>query len=210
MQYDVIFLDWEGTLSKSRFWGHWAADARRQKDYNLIQKRFFENSHDIKQDWMLGKLSAEEAVEFIADLTNMSSANLLTGLQKSCEQMQFIDERILEQVGKLRQNGTKVVISTDNMDTFTRWTVPALKLDTHVDEVLNSHTLKAFKKETHADGTSKFFADFFAQYGVEPSRSLLVDDSINNKVVENFGMDYQQVTSGRSASSILSELTAKI
>ena len=39
MSPKVIFIDWDGTLSKSRFWEHWQTDD--SKNYNKIQQVLF-------------------------------------------------------------------------------------------------------------------------------------------------------------------------
>lgn len=193
MRYDVVFIDWDLTLSGSRFWGHWAVDPKRQKDIELIRRLVFASNSGFIDDWMRGRYSAEEAVTEIARRTGLDANKLLLGLRESCANMTLYDNQTLDMVDGLRAKGVKIVIATDNMDTFSRWTVPALGLNDHFDEILNSHELKARKKDKSSVGGSAFFADFFERYRIDPARSVLIDDSIKNKTVEDFGMIFVQV-----------------
>lgn len=203
MPYKVIFIDWDGTLSPSRFWGHWALDKKRVQDYASIQKILFQDSPEIARKWLLGDITSEEVVELMSKKTQLTRDDLFSNLQKSCQNMKFFDPSILEVVEKLRQKGIKVVIATDNMDTLNRWTIPALQLTTHFDAILNSHDIKALKREKAEDGSSLFFTPYLNTQKIIPSQTLLIDDSPNNVVVKDFGMNYTQVTSETSALSIL-------
>ena len=203
LTYDVIFIDWDGTLSSSRFWEHWASDLARKKDHQLIQERFFQASPETLEAWMRGTLNAEMIVEEISKRTGLETNSLLYGLQESCEQMKLLDVTTLELIGKIRRQGTKVVVATDNMDTFTRWTVPALQLHRYFDDILNSHSLKTLKKDKKENGKSTFFEKSFKRYKIHPSQSLLLDDSPRNTVVKDFGMQYIRVTPQATVASIL-------
>lgn len=206
MSYDVIFIDWDGTLSRSRFWEQWANDPIRKKDNQLIQERFFQTTPEMLETWMRGALNTEAIVEEIARRTGLEAKVLLSGLQESCKQMKLLDSTALDLIVKVRKQGMKVVIATDNMDTFTRWTVPALQLHHYFDDILNSHFLKALKKDKKEDGTSAFFGGYLQKYSIEPGRSVLIDDSSRNVVVEEFGMGYVKVGQDVTVTSILGEL----
>jgi FMN phosphatase YigB (HAD superfamily) len=206
MRYDVVFLDWHGTLCTSIFWEHWAQDSSLIAANLLIQRHLFETSTELVHGWMLGDWNAEAITEEISRRTQIDAGELLAGLRESCESMKLLDDALFEAVGNLRRNGTKVVIATDNMDTFTRWTVPSLKLSRHFDAILNSHDLRAFKRHKTEKGDSKFFSRYLSDHGINPARTILIDDSQNAVVVKDFGMNYAQVTTQASALSILSDL----
>jgi FMN phosphatase YigB (HAD superfamily) len=194
-------------MSGSRFWGHWAGHSLYDAAHARIQRQFFAASPEILTQWMRGQWSAETIAAEIARRTNVPEAELLAGLQESCERMQLYDARLLAAVADVRQKGTKVVIATDNMDTFTRWTVPALGLEYHVDGILDSYSLRALKSDKDGAGTSKFFARYWADSGVEPSATVLIDDGEHNAVVQDFGMQYRRVTPQTSALDILLSIT---
>ena len=205
MAYEVVFVDWDGTLSTSRFWGHWTNEPKKASHYGRIQRDFFLAQPNVLEAWMRGQYDAESIVRQIATDTGLEPDLLMTGLRESCVQME-VDARALELLGRLREQGTKTVIATDNMDTFTRWTVPALGLTDYCDEVLNSHSLRALKKDKRANGTSAFFADYFKRTNNNPARTLLIDDSPRNAVVEDFGMRFSRVSPDAPVASILETL----
>ena len=125
MKYKYVFIDWNGTLSDSKFW-----DSIPSLDlFEKIQKSLFvKNKHFIK-DWMRGKTQSEKIVESISNDIEEDAAFIFSELKKSCEQMKFASERTLPLISELRRKGSKVLIATDNMDTFKRWTAPTLKLN---------------------------------------------------------------------------------
>ncbi len=204
-QYKVVFLDWDGTLCASRFWGQWAT-GEMAGAYQVIQNEFFAHHGDFIVRWMRGAESAETACSLLSGITGVSSEELLEGLAESCREMQFISIAIPSQIKQLRDKGVKVVLATDNMDTLSRWTLPALMLDGLVDEVLNSYALQALKRDISPLGESLFFAEYLKMHQILPGESLLIDDSGKNSIVESFGIDFEQVTKEKTATAILDSL----
>lgn len=153
---------------------------------------------------VLRKIS-ESAVAEASHRTGLAFDVLLTGLMESCKQMRA-DRGALALMGELRDRGKRVVIATDNMETFTRWTIPASGIGAHCDDILVSYALKALKKDKRSDGSSAFFGDYIQQHAIDPSQAILVDDSPRNAVVEEFGMQFAQVTPVRTVVAVLGEL----
>jgi beta-phosphoglucomutase-like phosphatase (HAD superfamily) len=207
MKYKVLFIDWDGTLSNSRFWDHWATDPNKQKSYKLIQNHFFKSSRDIVSDWMLGKFNAEQVINIIATKTNIDNKDLKVGLEHSCRHMEFINDNIINQVQNIQKRGTKVVIATDNMDTFPRWTVPAMRLNLLFDGILDSHTLQANKHDKAENGDSKFFLDYLKYNRINPQNTVLIDNSSINIAVEDFGINFIYVSPDYSASRALADIS---
>jgi FMN phosphatase YigB (HAD superfamily) len=208
MKPAVVFLDWDGTVCDSKFWGHWSNDSTYNKANVLIQRYFFHASPEIITEWMRGEWDVEKIVAEISHRTGLAAKDLHTGLQESCERMQLFDG-ILPAIANLRKNNIRVLVATDNMDTFTRWTVPALGLDNHFDGILDSYSLKALKRDKDAAGRSKFFARYLAKSHIDPMTAVLVDDSAHNAAVQDFGLQYIQVTPQSSALDILSSFSTK-
>lgn len=206
MKPQVVFLDWDGTVCGSRFWGHWEDDRAHAPMNQLIQEQFFRATPGILTEWMRGEWSAEDIAKIISQSTAIPASTLLQGLRESCELMQLFNDNILPAVKNLRDNGVMVVVATDNMDTFTRWTVPALKLDKHFDDILSSHTLRALKRDKDAAGRSSFFGRFFAENQIDSTATVLIDDGAHNAVVKDFGMRFMQVTPELPAGPILMSL----
>jgi len=207
MEPKVIFLDFDGTISRSRFWGHWAKSSKYKETNDLIQEMFFKATPDTLTEWMRGEWSAENITDTISKAIDVPSDILLSGLRESCEQMELLNHRILPIVKRLRNGGQKVVLATDNMDTFKRWTIPALHLNEHFDSILDSHTLRALKRDNDRFGKSKFFGKFLSDNGISPTETVLVDDSASNMAVNEFGMKFIQATSDSSIESILASLS---
>jgi FMN phosphatase YigB (HAD superfamily) len=208
MKPKVLFIDWDGTLSNSRFWERWGITASEQAKYQLIQRVLFQNAQDLLHDWMCGFRSTAFVVRYVAESTGIAYDELFNELRYSCENMKFIDGSDIEAIRKIRAKGTKVLVATDNMDTFRHWTVPALKIHDKFDGVLISDTRGAMKAHLQTDGTSMFFNHYLSQNNINPGDTVLIDDSVNNKVVESFGMNFLHVNSTTPLSRHLSQLAS--
>lgn len=167
----VVFLDWAGTMSHSLFWSRWheADPARRQR----VQRDLF-GDEALVHDWMRGRLSAEDVVAVVC--RGDDPALWLTELERSCREMALADDRLRLLVPALRSTGVRVVIATDNMDTFARWTVPALGLVQLVDDVLDSWRLGCLKDDRDRAGRSPFFHPWLEREKIDPADAVLFDD----------------------------------
>ena len=188
-QYKVIFIDWDGTLSNSRFWERWLGTDK----YDLIQKELFVDGIEYIRLWMTGLLTYSKVLRFVESKTGIAYDELASELEYSARHMKFIDNEVTNLIHKLRGNGVKLVLATDNMDTFRLWSVPALGLETLFDEVLTSDTRGSLKSEIYSDGTSKFFSQYLTRNNVQSGESVLIDNSLDIRVVENFGIDFLHV-----------------
>ena len=203
MQPKVLFVDWDGTLSNSRFWERWQTDPEHSVKYQLIQKALFTDSQDLLRGWMKGYRTVSNVLAYVADVTGLSYEELMSELQYSCEHMTLIGAELYHLIQSIRDNGIAVVIATDNMDTFSRWTVPALRLEDKFDGIILSADRGAMKADAYADGTSQFFTHYFLNTGIKPDETVLIDNSLNNKIVEKFGMQFQHVNNQTPLSSLL-------
>lgn len=197
-KYKVVFLDWNGTLSTSKFWGHWQESGNKYHKYwRSIESALFEQHQHLIDPWMRGEYESEQIVEILSPIVKLDEQTLLRELEESCRKMEFVSPEILEVVKQLRQSGVKVVVATDNMDTFPRWTVPSLRLLNLFDDVLESHSLKSLKIEADAVGQSKFFKNCFRRNRVDPTETVLIEDSSKKKAkIQAFGIDYIEVEYG--------------
>lgn len=195
----VILLDWANTLSVSRFWESWLEPGHplRNRAEGLVGVIFGAPSDDLHA-WMRGERSAEQVVAQVAATVGVDPVLALEGLAESCRNMRLISDEILPKVASLRAQGIRVGIATDNMDTFTRWTVPALGMDRLFDPILNSAELGALKNDAPDEhGASPFFGEVLAD--LEPgTRIFLVDDSVMTApVVAAHGITFCHVTPER-------------
>ena len=173
----------------------------------LLFRSVFAARMQLLTSWMRGELCAEEVVRFIASEIGADSDELFAGLVESCRRMTFVSDELPELIRRLRETGTKVVIATDNMDTFTRWTIPALGLGDLFDDILDSHSLRALKQDSTPEGESAFFGRYMAKEGLSPEECLLVDDSMQTvAAVEGFGINVLKVKKGQNLVKALSAL----
>jgi FMN phosphatase YigB (HAD superfamily) len=117
--------------------------------------------------------------------------------------MDFHDRASIDTVRAIRRSGVLVALATDNMDTFTRWTVPALGLGTLFDAILDSASLGTLKDDL-TDGQSRFFGPWLSANGIAPAEAVLVDDSPPRSAVA-VGLGVRLVEHPAKLASILAE-----
>ncbi|GCE22648.1 hypothetical protein [Dictyobacter kobayashii] len=182
--YKCVFLDWAFTLSNSLFWEHLNDPEHTHfRAFQIIQKALFgkQGMHELMLDWMRGKLTSEDVVAAVCQQhVDLDPEMLLAELELSCSRMQFVSPQVPTYVSRLRARGIKVVVATDNMDTFTRWTTPALQLHTLFDDVLNSYDLQGLKADVDASGHSVFFDAYLQKQQIAYGESVLIDDGDEN------------------------------
>lgn len=205
MKYKVVFVDWDGTLSNSRFWGRWEGTPR----YEQIQQALFRGGHDLLKDWMRGVIVYEAILQYVESKTGIPYEELEDELRYSSENMRYIDPSVIDHIQKLRATGTKVVIATDNMDTFQRWTVPVLRLDALFDDILTSDTRRALKGDLYSDGASAFFSPYFSQSNAKPSETVLIDDNLDKRAVERIGIGFLHVNETTTLSHHIANILAQ-
>ncbi|MBU1199942.1 hypothetical protein KJ953_00230 [Patescibacteria group bacterium] len=194
-KYKVIFLDWNGTISGSKFWGH--LEDETHPNNHLFQKTesalFGELRHLLKP-WMRGEATSEDVIAQISERASLEYDTVLNEFIESCKSMKLATDKLYDLTKKLQQAGTKVVIATDNMDSFPRWTVPTMKLNEIFDDVLDSHTLKAMKGDFDDNGNNLFFHDYLTRHAIKPGESTLIDDSEDKEGrIGNMGIEYRRI-----------------
>lgn len=185
----VAFLDWAGTMSHSVFWSDWRLSA--PQEWTLIQSELFANV-DLVQAWMRGTFTAEEMVAPLAERSPLGPDGWMAELERSCRDMQLTDPSLGTILARIRAAGVKVVIATDNMDTFNRWTVPALGLREMADDILNSWSLGTLKNDRDAGSRSPFFHPWLERHGIDPTEAVLFDDAGSR--TEEIGIRWISVT----------------
>lgn len=201
----VVFVDWDGTLSRSTFWAPVSGAKLTRRQANQICTFVFANSPDLVQDWMRGRLTSESVADILAQRFRLDPDVILADLRLSCQNMRLINPLLAESVLRLRQKGIKVVIATDNMDTFVRWTVPSLRLDEIFDAILDSPTRGALKADI-VDGYSLFFDHYLTQENIQPHEAVLLDDNADNDAVRSRGIRFIHINEDAPANSALNSL----
>jgi len=188
----VIFIDWYKTLSNSLFW------SGNQK----YSDTFFNNNRELINPWMRGEYTAEEVCKILSDKNNFDFEDVFESLQESCQKMIFVSDDILELIGKIRSQGIKVVVATDNMDTFLRFTVPALGLRDVFDDFLVSYELRVLKNDV-AENYIPFLDDYIVKNLLNYKDCILLDDSELNPVYDKLGFKSVRIGNGNKLADVL-------
>jgi len=206
----TIFLDFNGTISSSIFWEHILDKPQHtyNQEINKIADRIFSDT-DLVNNWMRGKHSAEEIVQYVckdlqfsADLADKA----INELEVSCRNMELDDRLLFELLEDLRNKGHKLFIATNNMDTFNRWTIESLRLHQYFDGILNSYSLHAMKHDLDNNGRSKFFSEIVEKHELASEDCLFFDDGKDKfDVISGLGMRYIRVTDSSKLSELIKE-----
>ena len=159
----TLFIDFDGTICHDRFWR-----SLSQAEYTQIQEILFEQNSEMVYDWMRGKYTSEQITEFVATETGLEYSYLWKIFQDDCKTMR-VDEKIFDLITKLRESYYLVLI-TGNMDSFDRFTAPALQLNSYFDVVVNSCTVGQLKTENNGASFLKYLKGLIME-------AVLIEDS---------------------------------
>ncbi|WKZ24849.1 MAG: hypothetical protein QY321_00215 [Patescibacteria group bacterium] len=173
----VLFVDWHKTLSHSFFWSQLSDKNHPYNNYHqIIDQWLFKKNSTLVEKWMLGFFTAEQICQKISVENNLNEKIIYYTLKESCENMQLCSKEIIGIINKLRKTGIKVIIATDNMDTFRRFTIKKLGLDKIFDDFLISSELQTLKYNI-SNNTMPFFDTFLKENQLQYSDAVLLDDS---------------------------------
>lgn len=170
----IIFVDFDGTICFDFYWCSLPQDLH-QKTEELI----FGKDNKLVNDWMRGLYTAEEINKILADKFSVPFEYIWKIFVKDCKEMK-VSIATLNTINLLREKYI-MILSTGNMDSFTRFTSPALKLENYFDEVYNSFDHKRFK----TDDDGKMFLELAKKYNVSIQDCVVVDNS--KHICEVFG-----------------------
>ncbi|HEY0011153.1 MAG TPA: hypothetical protein VGB97_04595 [Candidatus Paceibacterota bacterium] len=162
----ILFVDFDGTLCQDRFWRSLPADK-----YQKVQEVLFGDDRAYLQAWMKGGHTSEEVNQMLAGHLGMPFEELWRLFVHDAATMEVSTEA-LEMIRGLRNAYTTILI-TVNMDSLSRFTVPALKLDAYFNDISNSYYEGKFKN----DNGGEVFRDYLNKYEAPVERSILIDDS---------------------------------
>ncbi|NQV88011.1 MAG: HAD family hydrolase [Parcubacteria group bacterium] len=204
MGYKTIFIDWFNTLSDSLFWSQLFVPNHPYNCYHKeITKYIFLENPNLSKDWMLGKFSSEDICKKISFATGIKYEIILSTLKESCMNMRLANDRVLPVVQEIRDMGVSVVIATDNMDTFRRFTVSSLGLENYFDNFLVSNELQVVKYQTEQNAIP-FFDDYLKKNSLTYKDVVLLDDCDDKTgVYKKLGFKIELVDSPSSLLNIL-------
>lgn len=204
----VVFIDWNKTLSFDLFWGHLGDKGHPNHKYlDAIEKWLFVDNRTVINPWMKGEVNLEDVVDRMSQGTGINKKTITDELKHSCEIMTFCFAGIEDLIKKIQQRGILVVVATDNMDTFSKFTVPALKLNLLFDDILNSHTLGHLKDDSEPSDKILFFDDFLKRHSLRYEDALLLDDSPDSSGKYNkLGFERELIDSPQKLKKILESI----
>ncbi len=170
MKRKVVFIDWDGTLCFSRFWETLSA---KNPTFSQVVADFFVTEKEMIKNWMRGKHTSEEINKLLSERANLPEKEVWESFVSDCQKMK-VDNKTIEIIQKLRKKHN-VILITGNMDCFSRFTVPSLKLDRLFDRVINSYDTGMLK----TDDNGKQFFNCLNVYNSNISESYLIEDSAN-------------------------------
>lgn len=162
----VLFIDFDRTLCHGRFWR--SIDA---SSFEKIQNFLFGKNKSVVNEWMRGTHSSEYINQLISKELDVPFEKVWDIFVADCENMN-ISPDVLNRIENLKKNFHAILI-TDNMDCFTRFIVPALKLNSYFDSIINSSDNKKFK----SDNGGEIFLQIVNERGSKIEDSILIDNS---------------------------------
>ena len=193
----ILFVDFDGTLCFDRYWRSLPADK-----YAQVQQLIFGQGQVRGNDWMIGKYSAEDINRYLAEELDIPYETLWELFVRDCTTME-VSKEVLETIGMLREKYITILI-TGNMDSFSRFTVPALALDSYFDHVDNSY----FSGKQKSDNNGAAFLEHAHERNVPIDTCILIDDSVKIcEIFRSFGGTTYQITPEQSIRDYLALLT---
>ena len=166
----TLLFDFDGVLCKGRFYEKTLLP-NHSEIYDWIQMNIFGN-REMVRDWMRNRVNSAEINELIAKNTGIEW-NFLNGLYEESIRRMKLEKEAIDLAESLKSSGKKIGIVTDNMDIFTKITIPSHQLDTLFDVIINSADHGILKK----DDNGKLFDIALATLGEKIENSLMIDDS---------------------------------
>jgi len=170
LSYRTVLFDFDGVLCHGRFYEKALLPEHREvRDW--LQANVF-GDKELVRKWMRGQVGSVEVNRLIAQNTNIEYGTLARLFEESVVGME-LDKEVLAVAESLKRAGRKIGLVTDNMDVFTKITVPNHRLDSLFDVIINSADHGVLKNE---DG-GRLFDIALSALGEDVGDSLMVDDS---------------------------------
>lgn len=196
MSKPILFCDYDGVLCHDRYW-----QSLPREQFDTVQRMLFKDDTSIVRDWMRGKYSSEDVNAIVAERLGIPYQELWNVFVEDCKKM-HVSKRTLETLNSLRSRYT-VILITGNMDSFSRFTLPELKLDQYFDHISNSFEEKLNK----TDNDGELFLRFADRYGADIRDCVMMDDSQNvYDIFEKIGGKPALVTKERDIDFHLSSI----
>jgi FMN phosphatase YigB (HAD superfamily) len=162
----AIFIDFHGTISENVFWSSCEAAI-----YNEAHQAIFASNNNILRNWMIGAVHSAEVCESLSEEFGRAAESYCSGLY--CDLSTWVcDQDILCSVQKLKNDGLKIFLISDNMDVFDYWLrkSPLYSLFDYVWVSCDNGHLK-----NERDGLA--YRKIMEKFSLDPADCILIDDS---------------------------------
>jgi FMN phosphatase YigB (HAD superfamily) len=169
----AVMFDFDGVLCYDHFYEATLAD--EYPDACIwIEKNIF-TDRELLGKWMRGKLSSHDINVRIAAATKLDVAYLDRKLDESAGEMR-LNKKMFLIAQKIKANGAKIGIISDNMDVFSRVIAPRNDMAGLFDIIVNSADYGLLKQDF--DGA--LFDIAADKIGVPIAKTIFIDDSKGN------------------------------
>jgi len=170
----LICSDCNGVLDHldndySKF-GYYITKESNSEILGNIQRILWDNKYFVKS-WMKNEISYEDVNLIISGKTNIAKEFYNEILIQSMKEFEWNWE-LINLYQKYRQQGIKVIMTTDNTDIFSKITIPFYNFDKYFDKIFNSADIKLLKDEDDY----RFYNDISKEFKLNPGEILIVDD----------------------------------
>ena len=170
MSYQIVLFDFDGVLCKGRFYEKTLLP-NHSEIYDWIQRNIFGNKEMVR-NWMRNRVNSTEINELIAKNTGIECKFLNELYEESIRRME-LEKEVKDLAESLKLSGKKIGIVTDNMDVFTKITIPNHQLDALFSIIINSADYGLLKK----DENGRLFDIALTVLGEKIESSLMIDNS---------------------------------
>ncbi len=174
MNLEAVLFDFHGVLSHDRFYMGPFFETRPEA-YARLERSFFIGDKSLVNEWMRGLVGYRDVHRRIAEHVGVEAEALDRALIASVKAMR-LEPGLLDLAAELKARGVRTAIITDNMDIFTKATVPHHGLGRRFDAVFNSADSGLLKN----DEGGKIFDHALHRLGVDIANTLFIDDSAKN------------------------------
>lgn len=179
----LICSDFDGVLSnvdRDFSKNGWYSSLREDDKIlsNDIQNFLFKSNRKfLISSWMSGEINYKDINAIIANRFDFDYSYLEKQLINSAKKLK-LNWNLIETYQKHRKNGVKVVLTTDNMDIFSLYTVKENNLNVYFDNIYNSFDLKSLKTSNEFE----LYKNIAKENNIELYEILIVDDG--EKMIE--------------------------
>jgi len=113
--------------------------------HTVIQEHIFQEP-SIVDPWLKGDLAIEDIARVVSGYIPMSVASIVATMEKGCMQLQF-NQAVWDFAVAQKSAGRKTALVTGNMDVFNKVVIPAHRLESLFDIILNTADFHEIRKE---------------------------------------------------------------